>query len=181
MNLEHVSADSRTYSRKGYRTGKDPSAHLVSNRSGSEPDPFIFNAQIDRILRRICDQNLLGLEHVRQYLHDQHRRNCRPNTIRSTGVNLTGFLRFLKDSGIYELQTLTREHIAAFVEREQDRGLSPNSVSTQLRCIYAFVNFLVEHDVLNPDLLKRKLRIKVPDALPRAIDPQHVQRLLAAV
>ena len=181
MNLEHVSADSRTDIRKGYRRGKDPSAHLFSIRSGSESDHFIFNAQIDRIVCRISEQKLLGIDHVRQYLHDQHRRNCRPNTIRSTGVNLAGFLRFLKDSGIGELQAITREHIAAFVEREQDRGLTPNTVSTQLRCIYAFVNFWVEHDVLNPDLLKRKLRIKVPDALPRAIDPEHVQQLLEAI
>ena len=181
MNLEHVSAESRTDNHKGCRTGKDQSAHLISNRSGSKPDPFIFNAHIDRILRRISEQKLLGIEHVRQYLHDQHRRNCRPNTIRSTGANLTGFLRFLKDSGIAQLQAITREHIAAFVERGQDRGLSPNSVSTQLRCVYAFVNFLVEHDVLDADLLKRKLRIKVPDALPRAIDPEHIQQLLAAI
>jgi integrase/recombinase XerD len=181
MNLEHVSAESRTAQRTSCRTGKDTLTHLISNRSILERDQFIRNAQIDRIVHRLLEQKLLGIEHVRQYLHDQHRRNCRPNTIRSTGANLTGFLRFLKDSGTAQLRAITREHIAAFVEREQDRGLSPNSVSTQLRCVYAFVNFLVEHDVLDPDLLKRKLRIKVPDALPRAIDPEHIQKLLAVI
>jgi integrase len=39
----------------------------------------------------------------------------------------------------------------------------------------------VDREVLSPDLLKRKLRVKVPDSLPRAIDPQDVRRLLAVI
>lgn len=181
MNLEHVSAENRTDQRKKYRTGKDKSTLFSSDPDGFNRQSFIFDPQIERILRKISEQKLLEGEHVRAYLHDQHRRNCRPNTIRSNGAGITGFLRFLKDSGVDQLQAITREHIAEFVEREQDRGLAPNTVSTQLRCLYAFLNFLIAHDVLHPDLLKRKLRIKVPDALPRAIDPEHVQKLLAVI
>jgi site-specific recombinase XerD len=36
-------------------------------------------------------------------------------------------------------------------------------------------------DVLRPDLLKRKLRIKLPDALPRAIDPEDIKQLLSVL
>ncbi|MGB5565343.1 MAG: site-specific integrase [Acidimicrobiia bacterium] len=181
MDLEHVSAEIQSNQRKKYRTGQNESTQFTSDPAGFDRQSFIFNPQIDRILRRILEQKLLAAEHVRAYLLDQHRRNCRPNTIRSNGTNITGFLRFLKDSGIDQLQDITREHIAEFVECAQDRGLAPNTVSTQLRSVYAFMNFLIAHDVLHPNLLKRKLRIKVPDALPRAIDPEHIKQLLAAI
>lgn len=181
MNLEHVSAEIQTDQLKRHRSGKDKSTRSSSVRSNFDRNPFTFNPLIDRILRKITVQDLMAAEHVRAYLLNQHRRNCRPNTIRSNGGNITGFLLFLKDSGTDQLHAITREHIADFVEREQDRGLSPNTVSTQLRCLYAFINFLIDRDVLHPDLLKRKLRIKVPDALPRAIDPDHIKQLLAVV
>jgi site-specific recombinase XerD len=54
-------------------------------------------------------------------------------------------------------------------------------VSTRLRLVYAFVSYLVDREVVHPDLLKRKLRVKVPEALPRAMDPEDVQQLLAAI
>ena len=39
----------------------------------------------------------------------------------------------------------------------------------------------VDREVVHPDLLKRKLRVKVPEALPRAMDPDDVQQLLAVI
>ena len=181
MNLEPVSAENRNIQCQRYRTSEDTSASSLSSHSNFKQGPSTLNPLIDRILYRILEQKLLAEGHVRAYLLDQQRRNCRPNTIRSNGTSITGFLRFLKDSSINQLHAITREHIAAFAEREQDRGLSPNTVSTQLRSLYAFLNFLIDQDVLHPDLLKRKLRIKVPDALPRAIDPHDIKQLLAAV
>ncbi len=53
--------------------------------------------------------------------------------------------------------------------------MQPNTVSTRLRLLYAFVGYLVDREVVPPDLLKRKLRVKVPEALPRAMDPEDVQ------
>jgi site-specific recombinase XerD len=91
------------------------------------------------------------------------------------------FLVFVKQLGKIQLETLTREDISAFVEHEQDRGLAPTSVHSRLRAVYAFLNFLIQDDVLHPDLLKRKLRIKLPDSLPRAIDPEDIKQLLAVL
>jgi integrase len=54
-------------------------------------------------------------------------------------------------------------------------------VSTRLRLLYAFLRSLVDREVAHPDLLKRKLRVKVPEALPRAIDPEDVQHFLAVI
>jgi len=181
MILEHVSAENRTDQHKRYRSDKDNSTRSHSARSNFNRHSFTYNPLIDRILFRISEQKILVEEHVRAYLLDQQRRNCRPNTIRSNGTNITTFLRFLRDTGIDQPSAISREHIAEFVEREQDHGLSPNTISTRLRCLYAFLKFLIDQDVLQADLLKRKLRVKVPDALPRAIDPDHIKQLLSVI
>ena len=73
------------------------------------------------------------------------------------------------------------EDISAFVEHEQDRGMAPVSVDGRLKGLYAFLNFLVEHKVISADVTKRKLRIRVPEALPRAIDPEDIKQLLAII
>jgi site-specific recombinase XerD len=91
------------------------------------------------------------------------------------------FLSYLKDQGRTYLETITRDDLSGFIEHEQDRGMQPKTVSTRLRLLYALVNYLVDREVMHPDLLKRKLRVKVPEALPRAMDPDDVRQLLAVI
>jgi len=141
----------------------------------------VSGAQINRIMAKVCARGLCGGFHVKDYLKRQLRHNCRPNTIRSSGTAILLFLEFFKNSGYENLTEIEREHIAAFVEHEQDRGLSPVSVDTRLKALYAFLRFLANHDIISGDILKRKLRIKVPDALPRAIDPDDIRHLLASL
>ena len=45
--------------------------------------------------------------------------------------------------------------------------MQPNTVSSRMRHLYAFLRYLVDREVAHTDLLKRKLRVKVPEALPR--------------
>ncbi len=136
--------------------------------------------QIDKYLRQLAAKELSGEPYVRDYLQDQKRRNCRPSTMRSNFTTLVVFLSYLKqERGRTSLETITRDDVSSFIEHEQDRGMQPNTVSTRLRLVYAFLRYLVDREVAHPDLLKRKLRVKVPEALPRAIDPEDVQRFLA--
>jgi site-specific recombinase XerD len=112
---------------------------------------------------------------------DLHRRNCRPSNISSRFASIFVFLQYLKAQGRQLFEQVGREDVCAFIEQEQDRGLRPASVCCRLEGLYAFIGFLVDRQVLSPDLLKRKLRVKVPDSLPRAIDPDDVRRLLAVI
>ncbi len=112
---------------------------------------------------------------------DLYRRNCRPNTIRSRFATILVFLQYLKAKACNLLELVCREDLCVFIEQEQDRGLKPASISCRIDALYAFIRFLVDREVLSPNLLKRKLRVKVPDSLPRAIDPQDVRRLLAVI
>jgi integrase/recombinase XerD len=137
---------------------------------------------LEKYLRQVAAKDLLGEPYVRDHLHDQKRRNCRPSTMRSNCATLVLFLTYLKQTrGRTSLETITRDDVSSFIEHEQDRGMQPNTVSSRLRLVYAFLRYLVEQEVVHPDLLKRKLRIKVPEALPRAMDPEDVQQLLATI
>jgi integrase/recombinase XerD len=145
------------------------------------PEPDECNL-IEKYLKQLAAKELLGEAYVRDYVHDQKRRNCRPNTMRSNCGTLVVFLSYLKqERGRTFLEAITRDDVSSFIEREQDRGMQPNTVSTRLRLVYAFLRYLVDREVVHPDLLKRKLRVKVPEALPRAIDPEDVQQLLAVI
>ncbi len=59
--------------------------------------------------------------------------------------------------------------------------MKPRTVSTRLRHLYAFLRFLEDREVVHPDLLKKKLRVKVPEGLPRAMDPGDVRWLLSVI
>jgi site-specific recombinase XerD len=150
-----------------------------SPRKRLAPAYLVSHEHIERILRRMSDRGLFGEEQVRDYLLRQLRHNCRPNTIRSSGSTILLFLAFFKRNGGQYLEAIGPEHVSAFVEHEQDRGMAPTSVDGRLKGVYAFLNFLVHRDIIPEDVVKHKLRIRVPDALPRAIDPEDVKQLLA--
>ena len=101
--------------------------------------------------------------------------------MRSYVTTLTVFLSYLKERDRISLETITREDLSSFIEHEQDRGMQATTVSTRLRLLYAFLQYLVDREVARPDLLKRKLRVKVPEALPRAIDPEDIKQLLSVI
>ncbi|MBW1888459.1 hypothetical protein DRO66_11045 [Candidatus Bathyarchaeota archaeon] len=187
MDLEHVSVENNGYRRDFLQI--NPSKAEANHHKSAEPDPNLHeragsevsNPQIAWILQRISSKGLCGIGHVREYLVSLHRGNCRPNTIRGYGCTIIRFLSFLKNIGTNHLETLTREEFSAFIEHEQDRGLRPNTVSTRLRGLLAFFRFLSEREVINPNVLKHRMRVKVPDSLPRAIDPEDVRQLLSVI
>jgi site-specific recombinase XerD len=55
------------------------------------------------------------------------------------------------------------------------------SVKTKLTALYAFLNYLVKSGILPTEILERKIRLKLPEALPRAIVFEDVMALLAVV
>jgi site-specific recombinase XerD len=181
MNPEHVSVESSQSRHQHHPPQENKSTIFLRSNIEASFQPRSTRADIDQILVKLSDKGLSAKEHVKAYLHDMYRRNCRPSTIRTNSCSIILFLAFLKDLGKDQLEMITRKDISAFIEAEQDRAMKPNTVNTRLRALYAFLNFLIQADALHPDLLKRKLRIKLPDALPRAIDPEDIKQLLSVL
>jgi len=140
------------------------------------PGPGSKQPVIEKYIRQLGQ---FGQPHVQEYLYDLKRRNCRPNTLRSYAAAWKSFVSHLQERGRTSLEAVSRDDLSSFIEHEQDRGMQPNTVHTRIRLLYALFQFLVDREVVAPDLLTRKLRIKVPEALPRALEPEDVRQLLA--
>ena len=136
---------------------------------------------LERILQKLSVQDLPGASYVEQYLRHMHRRDLTANTLRAAATILQGFLTFLKNQEKTDLLAVVHNHLEAFVECLQDRGLKPLSVENNLRQVKTFLRYLVEGKVIPSEVLSRRMSIKVPKPLPRAMDPLDVKRLLAVV
>ena len=136
---------------------------------------------LERLLDKLSGTELLGRHYAERYLRDQYRRGCRPNTMRSSCTAIELFLSFITGAGKPHLEQVTREDLYAFIEQEQDRGLKPLTVHTRLRAVKAFLRFLIDEEIVDHSVVSRRIAIKIPEALPRAIDPDHVKRLLDVI
>ena len=134
---------------------------------------------LDPMLMRLRAQDLPGKKEVEAYLRHQYRRNCRPNTIRGSYICLEAFLKFFKARGKSSIEEIARDDLEGFVEHEQDRGLKLSTVRLRLATLKAFLRFLIEEGVVHADVFPWKLKLKMPETLPRSMDPEDVDRLLA--
>ncbi len=55
------------------------------------------------------------------------------------------------------------------------------SIISHLRVIYAFVAYLVRQEIIDSEIMRRKIRMQEPDALPKAIQHEDIERILDAV
>jgi integrase/recombinase XerD len=136
---------------------------------------------LERLLDKLSGTQLLGSHYAEQYLRDQYRRGCRPNTMRSSWTAIELFLSFITATGKPHLEQVTREDLYAFIEHEQDRGLKPLTVHTRLRAVKAFLRFMIDEEIVDHRVLSRRIAIKIPEALPRAMDPDDVKQLLSVI
>jgi len=109
------------------------------------------------------------------------RLNHKPRTLHSSFTSVRLFLDFYAKSGKRDLEAMERTDLEAFIEYEQDRGLRISTVRTRLACIIAFLHFLIEQDLIPLSLLKRRIKLKLPEVLPRAMHPADVKKLLSVI
>jgi integrase/recombinase XerD len=136
---------------------------------------------LGRILRKLVEQALPGASDAEQYFRNLYRRNVSVDTLKTAFTSIQSFQAFLQNCGKFDLRSLTQEDLEAFVESQQDRGLKPLSVKSNLRQIQTFLRYLITGGIISPDILTHRIRIKIPDALPRAMDPLDVKRLLSVI
>jgi integrase/recombinase XerD len=71
--------------------------------------------------------------------------------------------------------------LAAYVEHEQDRGLKATTVKNRLDALKAFLRHLIEKEEVGAQVLSRRMNIKTPECLPRAMETEDEKKLPAAV
>jgi integrase/recombinase XerD len=136
---------------------------------------------LSRILGKLQGQDLPSIPSFKIYLQALHRRDVSACTLRTVFTGVQGFLVFLQKRGKFSLFSLTVEDLESIVESEQDRGLKPLSVRGRLHQVYAFLRYLLERGMGPAEVLARRIRIKVPEALPRAMEVEDVKTLLGVI
>ncbi len=162
-------------------TGRHIPTHPI--RPSPPANTLTFNKRrkfFDQTSQRLKASGLPGADTATTYLWNKYIKNLSAETIKNAGGILLSFLRFLHDNDT-SIFTLTRHDINAFVEYDQDRGLQATSVIGHLRVIYAFLVYLVKHEVVPDTIMQRKIRIKEPEPLPKAIPAEDIQLLLDAI
>lgn len=136
---------------------------------------------LDYVLKRLSLMDIFGKEQMEEYLRDQHRRQCRGSTLRHSLSTMELFMKFMKDRGKSGFEQISRDDLEVFIEHEQDRGMKASTVSMRLRTLKAFIRFLMDKGIVSDGVISKRLSVKVPDTLPRAMDPDDVRRLLDVI
>ena len=131
---------------------------------------------LDRFKLRLDAVNLPISDNAIAFLENKYRQGLSPNTIRSSGSVILSFLLFLRANGRLSV-SLSKGDLDAYIESEQDRGLSISAVNTKIKALYSFLSFLVDNNVVDQAILKHRLRVKLPEALPRSIAAEDIEKL----
>ena len=134
---------------------------------------------LDDVLSKLSAIEIGGKEHIEEYLRYQYRRHFQASTIRGSYSSLSFFLKFMKETAKGRIEEIDRGDLEAFVEHEQDRGLKLSTVRLRLAVLKAFLRFMVDGGIISEEVFPWKLKIKMPETLPRAMDPDDVDKLLA--
>jgi len=153
---------------------------IISDREAVKQQTAV-ESPIDRIIQKLSKLDLPDKEHVKSYMRYKWRMNHKPSTLKGSFHTVSSFLMFYASLGKSQLQDVVSGDIETFVEHEQDRGLKVTTVRTRLNHLWAFLRFLIEQDILDDRILKRKIRLRVPEFLPRAIPPCDVRKFLGAI
>lgn len=141
----------------------------------------VVDTPIDRILQKFSDADFPCKEHFESYMRHKWRMNHKPSTLKSSSYAVSSFLTFYGGIGKSQIEDIVSSDLEAFIEHEQDRELKVTTVRTRVHCLFAFLRYLIAQDILDGRILKRKIKLKVPDFLPRAISPGDVRKLLGAM
>jgi integrase/recombinase XerD len=136
---------------------------------------------IDRFLHKLSRLELPAKEHFESYLRHKWRLNHKASTLQGSFSTVKLFLELYGKSGKRDLSEIERADLEAFIEHVQDTGLKISTVRTKQACLIAFFHFLMEQDVISGSVLKRPMKLKLPEVLPRAMNPADVKKLLSVI
>jgi integrase/recombinase XerD len=153
---------------------------VESARQDPQQQP-LSTTPIARILQRLSVLEVPAKEHLECYMRHKWRLNHKRSTLSGSFNSVRLFLEFYRKSGKSEIEKVERTDLEAFIEHEQDRGLRISTVRTRLAFLMAFLHFLMEQDVIPVSVLKRGIRLKLPETLPRAIHPVDIRKLISVI
>jgi integrase/recombinase XerD len=136
---------------------------------------------IEKFLQKLSRLELPAKEHFESYLCHKWRLNHKRSTLQGSFASIRLFLELYRRAGKKDLSEMERADLEAFIEHLQDCGLKISTVRTKLACLIAFLHFLIEQDIISGSVLRRPIKLKLPEVLPRAMHPADVKKLLSVI
>jgi integrase/recombinase XerD len=153
----------------------------IKSGSGVPHQQDFTQTPIERFLQKLSRLELPAKEHFESYLRHKWRLNHKRSTLQGSFASIRLFLELYRRSGKKDLSEMERADLEAFVEHLQDCGLKISTVRTKLACLIAFLHFLMEQEVISGAVLKKRIKLKLPEVLPRAMHPADVKKLLSVI
>ncbi len=136
---------------------------------------------LERILWQLQQSDLPEKVLVEQYFHHKYRNNCKGVTMQSAYTTIKQFLLFMYQEGKTNFSDLTHRDVEAFIEAVHDRGLRIATVRLRLINLNTFFRFLIDEKIMDGQVLEKKIRLKLPDILPRAIESDSLKLLISVI
>jgi len=176
---QHTSLHNREDNEPLHADGSSLRSFLAANKESKRPivnDPD-RSVWFRLILQTLAASTLPDQPLIEHYLKHLYRQLCVKRTVSRAYATIRDFLHYLQRP----LHSITRADLEAYLEYEQDRGLKLSSVRLKLVTMWACLRFLSEQGTVSPELFIRPLRIKLPEALPKALDPADTRQLLQVI
>jgi len=136
---------------------------------------------LEQILWQLQQSDLPEKVPVAQYFHHKYRNNCKGVTMQSAYTTIKQFLLFMVKEGKTSFSDLTHRDVEAFIESVQNRGLKVATVRLRLINLNTFFRFLIDEKIMDGQVLEKKIRLKLPDILPRAIESEPLKHLMSVI
>lgn len=105
-------------------------------------------------------------------------RGSSESTIEGYGRDLEGYLEFLDDRGVYDLEKIDREDIAAYQTALSKEDYSPTSIKRKMSAIRGFHKFAIKEGITDNSPTDGLKFPKIPDKLPDVITISEVSDML---
>jgi integrase/recombinase XerD len=171
MNRADISSENFTAPTVNSPTYYQTKLRFVSHTDGSLET-------LRKILKRLAGMDLPGKDHVEAYFRHLTRGNRKPRTLDCRWCTLLIFLGMIRESGKTCLEEITRTDVEAFIEHEQDRGIKITTIRLRLTGVQSFLRYMAEEKIVSPDIFGKRIRLQMPERLPRAMDPDDLRKFL---
>jgi site-specific recombinase XerD len=136
---------------------------------------------LEHIVKHLAESELPEKALVEQYLHHKYINNCKGVTMQSAYTTIKQFLLFIQQEDKANFSDLNHRDVEAFIEAMQNRGLKIATVRLRLINLNTFFRFLIDEKIMDGQVLEKKIRLKLPDILPRAIESESLMCLMSVI
>jgi len=114
-----------------------------------------------------------------KYLRFLKRENASPYTIKNYGTDIGQFLIYCEDHKVTRLAALSRDLVRDYLEELSNMDYVEASIARRVFELRAFGDYLVRQQAWEHNLFRRIYAPRVPRRLPRYLNAEEVQCLLA--